>query len=137
MLENPAAPSWKFSSLMINSSMEQSSHVTPSPDPLERGKVPLKLNVHVSITITLCKQWSKFVTCSPSPGDCGGASRPQRHYYSVFRPCLTKWLLQNFDPVTLGKNERGRGPRYLPIFWSLKRALELLISVRMSALATF
>jgi hypothetical protein len=34
--------------------------------------------------------------------------------------------------VTLGKNERGRRPSCPPFLGHLKRALELLISVRMS-----
>ena len=54
------------------------------------------------ITITICKYWSKFVTCSPSPRDCGGLSHPQRHSYYSFRLSWTKWLSQNFDPLTLG-----------------------------------
>ena len=33
-LVNPAPPSWKFSSLMINSSMEESSQITPSSRPI-------------------------------------------------------------------------------------------------------
>ena len=33
MLENAAPPSWKFSSPIKNSSMERSSHLTPSPQP--------------------------------------------------------------------------------------------------------
>ena len=51
-----------------------------------------------------------------SPKDCGGVSHPQRHSYYGFRHCGTKGLSQNFYPLTLGKNERGRGPRYPPIF---------------------
>ena len=77
-------------------------------------------SVHFPITIIICKHWSKFVTCSPSPRDCEGVSHPQRHSYYGFRLYWTKWLSQNFDPLTLGKNERGRGPRCPPIFWSLK-----------------
>ena len=46
MLENPAPRSWRFSSLMINFSMERSSHATfpppPDPPPSQRKKVPLK-----------------------------------------------------------------------------------------------
>ena len=45
-------PSWKFSSLTINSSIEGSYHVTPSPP--QREKVPLKTSVHFLITITIC-----------------------------------------------------------------------------------
>ena len=50
---------------------------------------------------------------------------------------VNKWLSQHFDLVTSGKNEHGGGPRCPPIFWSLEKALELLIFVRMSPLATF
>ena len=70
--------------------------------PLSR-KIPLKMSVHFPITITICKHWPKFVTCSPSHGDSGGVSRPQRHSYKVYQLCWIKWLSQNFDPVTLGK----------------------------------
>ena len=30
------------------------------------------------------KHWSKFITCSPSPGNYGGVSRPQRHLIMFF-----------------------------------------------------
>ena len=50
---------------------------------------------------------------------------------------LNKMSISKFDPVTLGKNESGRGPTGLLIFGHLKRALELLISVRMRPLSTF
>ena len=117
MLENAAPPSWKSSSSMTNSSMDCFPRITPSSQPLHPAKkIPLKTSVHFPITITICKHWSKFVTCSPSHGDCGGVSRPQRHSYKVFRLCCIKWLSHNFDPTTLGKNERGRGPRCPPIF---------------------
>ena len=100
-------------------------------------KIPLKRSVHIQITIAVCKRWSKFVTCSPSPGDRGGVSQPQRHSYYFLRLCWKKQLSQNFDRLTLGKNERGRGPRCPPIFGHWKRALELLISVRTSPFMTF
>ena len=48
-------------------------------------KILLKTPAHFPITVTICKHWSKFVTCIPSHGDCGGVSRPQRHSYKVFR----------------------------------------------------
>ena len=135
MLENPAPFSLNFSSPMTYSSKERSSHIAPSPQPhlQTKKKIPLKTSVHFPITITICKHWSKFVTCSPSPRECGGVSHSQRHSYYSFRLCGTKWLSQNFDPLTMGKNERGRGTRCPPIFWSL----ELFISVRMSPIATF
>ena len=40
--------------------------LTPTPT----RKSPLKMSVQFIVTITICKQWLKFVTCSPSPGDC-------------------------------------------------------------------
>ena len=136
MLENPAPPSWKFSSPLTNSSMERYSHVTPSPEK-QNKKIPLKMSVHFPITITICKHGSKFVTCSPSPGDCEGVNRHQDIFIRFFGyveqngylKILIRWLWE--------KNEHGRGPRCPIIFGHLKRAPELLISVRMSPLATF
>ena len=52
----------------------------------QHKEVPLKTSLHFPITHAIYKQWSKVVTCSPSPGDCGELSR----------------LL-----VTLGKTELG------------------------------
>ena len=128
MLENHALPSWKFStpwqilwwkvpqhiplfstppptkkSPWKNSLMESSPTYPPLLNPSPDQKIPLKTSVHFPITITTCKHWSKFVTYSPSHGDCGGVSGPQRHSYKVFRLYLIKWLSQNFDPVTLRK----------------------------------
>ena len=54
-----------------------SLQILPHPKP----KIPLKTSVNFSITITIWKHWSKFITCSPSHGVCGGVSRPQRHSY--------------------------------------------------------
>ena len=117
ILENPAPFSLNFCSAMTYFSKERSSHIAPSPQPRSQNqKYPLETSQHFPITITICKHWSKIVTCSPSPRDCGGVSHPQRHSYYGFRLCGTKWLSQNFDSLTLGKNERGRGPRLPPIF---------------------
>ena len=121
MLEYPALPSWKFSSPIPNPSMESSPNISPSSQPLPIQKIPLKTSVHFPITITICKHWSKFVTCSPSHGDFGGVSRPQRHSYNFFdyvekNGCLRiliRWLWEN--------NSRARGPRCPPIFWSLRK----------------
>ena len=112
MLENAAPPLWKSSS-----SMENFPHIAPSsqPPPPNR-KIPLKTSLHFPITINICKHWSKFATCSPSHGDCGWVSRPQRHSYKVFRLCWIKWLSQNFDPTTLGKKWAWEGSRCLPSF---------------------
>ena len=122
MLENPAHFSLNFSSPMTYSSKERSSHIALSPQPHPTNqKNPPETSVHSPINITVCKHWSKFVTCSPSPRDCGGVSHSQRRIYYGSRLCGTKWLSQNFDQLTLGKNELGRGPRCPPIFWSLKK----------------
>ena len=93
----------------------------PSTPPPKTKKIPLKTSLHFPITIIICKHWSKFVTCSPSPRNCGGVSHSQRHSYCGFRLCGTKWLSQNSDTLTLEKNERGRGPRCPSFFWSLKK----------------
>ena len=75
MLENPAPFSLNFSSPMTYSSKVRSSHIAPSPQPHpQTKKIPLKTSVHLPITITVCKHWTKFVTCSPSPRDFGGVS---------------------------------------------------------------
>ena len=87
-----------------------------SAPPLQPQKIPLKTSVHFPITITVCKHWSKFLTCSPSPRDCGGVSHSQTHSFCGYRLCRKKLLSQNFDPSTLGKNERGGGPRFPPNF---------------------
>ena len=71
MLENPALPSWKFSFPHDNSSMEGSPNISPLLNPSPNQKILLKTPLHFPITITICKHWSKFVTCSPSHGDCG------------------------------------------------------------------
>ena len=52
-----------------------------SPSKPKKKKIPLKTSVDFPVTITICKHRSKFVTCSPFHGDCGGVSRPQRHSY--------------------------------------------------------
>jgi len=46
--------------------------------------VPLKISVYFLIINTIREQWAEFITCSPSPGDCGGLNRPQRHNYYIF-----------------------------------------------------
>ena len=78
-------------------------HIPPLLSLSLNQKSRLKTYLHFPIAITLCKHWSKFVTCSPSHGDCGGVSHPQRHSHKVFRLRWIKWLFQNFYPVTLRK----------------------------------
>ena len=62
----------------------------------------------------------KFIACSPSPGDCGELCDPQRHSYNIFLLGWTKWLSQNFVPVTWGKMSVGGGLVAVQFFWSLK-----------------
>ena len=81
----------------------------PLLNPSPNQNILLKTPAHFPITITIFKHWSKFVTCSPSHGDCGGVSRPQRHSYKFFRLRWIKWLSQNFDPLTLGKKIAWEG----------------------------
>ena len=109
---NPAPFSLNFCSPMTYFSKERSSHIAPSPQPHPQNqKNPLKTTVHFPITIIICKHWSKFVTCSPSPSDCGGLSHYQRHSYYGFWLCGTKWLSHNFDLLTLEKKWAWEGPR--------------------------
>ena len=118
MLENPAPFFFEFffpHDRFLQGKILQHSPL-PSAPPPKQNKIPLKTSVHFPITITICKHWSKFVTFSPSPRDFGKVSHPQRHSYYGFRLCKTKWPSQNFDSLTLGKNERGRGPRCPTIF---------------------
>ena len=81
----------------------------PSTPPPKPKKYPLKTTVHFPTTIIICKHWSKFVTCSPSPRDCGGVSHSQRHSYYGFWLCGTKCLSQNFDLLTLEKKWAWEG----------------------------
>ena len=139
MLENPAPPPLKVSSPMKSSSIWRSSHVTPLQPPPQTKKIPLKTSVHFPVTITICKHRSKFVTCSPSHGDCGGLSRPQRIVIRLFLATMVnKMAISEFWSGDFWeKMSVGGGLFALQIFWSLKKALELLISVRMSPFATF
>ena len=117
VLENPAPFSLNLSSPITYFSKERLTHIPPPLSPTSKTKkIPLKTSLHFPITIVICKHWSKFVTCSPSPRDFGGVSHSQIHSYYGFRLFGTKWLSQNFDPLTLEKNERGSGPRCPPIF---------------------
>ena len=118
---------------------ERSYHTALSPQPhLQNQKNPLKTSLHFPVTIITCKHWSKFVTCSPSPRDCGGVSHSQRHRYYGFWLCRTKWLSKNFDLLTLEKKWAWEGALgAFQFFGHLKRALELFISIRMIPLAAF
>ena len=123
-IENPAPFSLNFSSPMTYSSKERSSYIARSLQPHPKPKrSPLKTSVHFPITITVCKHWSKVCNLQPLPQGLWGSKFPQRHSYYGFRLCGKKWLSQNFYSLTLGKNERGRGPRCPPIFLSLKKGI--------------
>ena len=110
----------------------------PSSQPLPPDrKIPLKTSLHFPRTITTCKHWSKFVTCSPSHGGWGGVSCPHIHSYKVFRVC---WIMafSEFWSVNFGKIiSVEEGLCALQFFGQLKRALELFISVRMRPLLIF
>ena len=123
MLENAAPPLWKSSSPMNEFLHGKFPPNSPHfSTPLPTKKSPWKRLYIFLITINICKHWSKFATCSPSHGDCGGVSHPQRHSYKVFRLCWIKWPSQNFDPTTLGeKMSVGGGLGALRFFWSLKK----------------
>ena len=94
----------------------------PSAPPPKQNKIPLKTSVHFPITITICKHWSKFVTCSPSPRDCGGVNHSQIHCYYGFSTMLNKMAISKFWSVDFGKKMSvGGGLDALQFFWSLKK----------------
>ena len=78
------------------------SSLRSTPPPKTKKKSPENA-VHFPVIIIICKHWPKFVTCSPSPRDCRGVSHSQWHSYYGLWLCGTKWLSQNFDPLTLEK----------------------------------
>ena len=49
---------------------------------------------------------------------------------------VKKMAVSEFRSSDYGENELERGPRCSPIYSSLNKAVELLVSVRMNALAT-
>ena len=117
------APSWKFSFLMINSSIEISFYVIPTPThPHPNTKIPLQTQVHFIITIIVCKQYSKFVTCSPSPGTVGGEVVPKTQYVR-FSTKRNRMANSKFWFGDFGENIRVRWPRRPPIFLSLKKGI--------------
>ena len=95
----------------------------PSP---HQKKSPWKCLYTSQEPLLYVNKWRKFVTCSPSPGDCGRLSHPKRQSYLEI---LIRWLWE--------KMRFGGGLGALRFFGHLRRTLELLISVRMSPLATF
>ena len=121
---------------MINSSMERSSHVTPLLNPLPTRTLPLKTSVYFPIINTICKQWAKFITCSPSPEN-GGNLIVLKDLFIRFFDYAEQKLSKNFNLVTLGKTEHRRLLSCASIFPSTKMGSRNLIFVRMSPLATF
>ena len=122
----PALPSWKFSSPMTDSSMESSPNISPLLGPSPNQKIPLKTSVHFPITITICKHWSKFVTCSPSHGDCGSTSDcgddGSTSSPKGFSTTLNKMDISEFWSVDFWKIiSVGGGLGALQFFWSLKK----------------
>ena len=111
MLENPAPPSWDFSSPMTYYSRERSSHIAPSPKTPAPTKntSPWRTSVHFPITVTVWKHWSKFVTCSPSPRECGGISYTQDIVIMVFDYAEQNGYVKILIRWLWGKNERGEG----------------------------
>ena len=47
---------------------------SPLPRTLPPEKITVKKSENFPITNSICNQWAKLVTCSPSPGDSGGLS---------------------------------------------------------------
>ena len=140
ILENSAPFLLNFCSPMTYFSKDISSHIAPSPQlhPPKPKNNPLKTTVHFPITIIICKHWSKFVTCSPSPRNSGGLSHSQRHSFVWFLTMRNKMAISKFWSVDFGETiSVGGGLGALQFFGHLKRALELFISVRMSPLVTF
>ena len=89
---------------------------------------------YIPITNTICKQLGTYITSIPFPrgfGGGGGSWYIQRHSWSVFQLCWTKWLPQNFDLTVLRK--KALLGAYLPsnLIGRLKQALALLISIQM------
>ena len=93
----------------------------PSTPTQTKKEIPLKTSVHFSITITVYKHWTKFVTCSPSPRDCWGVSHSKYIVNMVFDYAEQNGYLKIWIRWLWKKNERGRGPRCPPIFWLLKK----------------
>ena len=121
------------------SSMGNYPRITPSPQsPSPNKKIPLKASVHFPITITMCKQRSKCVTRSPSHGDCLGVRRPKNIFFR-FLTMLNEMVIAEFWSGDFWKNIRVGRVTFLSdqFLGYLKRALELLISVRMNPRTTF
>ena len=138
MIENCAPPSYNFSSAIKNSSKEGFFHVFPSPHP-PTEQIPLKMSVHFQITITVCKNWSKCVTCSPSTRDCGGMWGnlvPKGIVISFFDYAEQSGYIKVLICWLWEKHSVERGLVAPQFFGRLKRALELLIFVRMIPLVT-
>ena len=92
----------------------------PSTPP-QTKKIPLKTSVHFPITITVCKHGTKFVTCSPSPTDCGGVSHYKDIVNMVFDYVEQNGYLKIWIRWIWEKMSMGGGLGALQFFWSLKK----------------
>ena len=85
MLGNPAPAPSEISfphERFLNEEILPRNSLSP-PTPFSPVKSPLKTSLCFPIVNTMCKQWGKFITCSPTPMDLGveGLSHPQIHSY--------------------------------------------------------
>jgi hypothetical protein len=82
MLGNSAPPSQKCpfpqGNILHGKILSSNPLLLPSP---HKKKSLLKTSPYFPITNIICKQWAKFIACSPSPENCGELSHPQRHIY--------------------------------------------------------
>ena len=132
---------------MKNSSIDRSSHVTPSPwPPSHQKRSPPKTSVYFPIANSMCKQWvSTWVFYGSQREFCHREVYFKFSYFLfLIKPDWTlKWaklIACSPSPGTLrekvikmavwkfwfrnfGKNERGKGPSFPP-FLSFKKALD-------------
>ena len=111
----------EISLLMENTNMKKSIPRKSTPSPSTKN-----VSLYYPITSTICKQWSNFITCSPSPGNVGVHVVPifiiiESFFYNepdgYSKTCIWRfWGKRNWV-----------GASCPPIFWSLKSVPELLI----------
>jgi hypothetical protein len=83
----------------------------------------------------MCKQWTKFISWSPSQRTFGGWVVLGDIVIKFFDYSEQKGCLEIFMWWLWERNKNWRGPSSPPIFWSQK--LKLFVSFLMSPLATF
>ena len=84
-------------------------------------KIPVKTSIHFPIILTVCKHWSRFVTCSPPPPGTVGMQVIPKHIVIMFFDYVEQnGYLKILIHRLWEKNERGMRSRSPPIFWSLK-----------------